>query len=498
MILEKEQISRYLRHIIMPEISGQGQKILLESKVIIYGENVKDVSPMIYYLAASGVGHIVCYFEEDGEYETLFYNIQDLNKDISIVHIDKNDLLESNDIIQTNTYTNPIRIFLGSIKFMNSFFNMINFKNARKIMPAIITLINGWKGTLHTFDNFHELNDFIKILSNKPSIIEPEYNELISQNSVGEIISTSIMGALCSIEIIKKRLDFKKINNNLLYIDVFSMEFSKVEQKYAYSVIDKLLCNDYKDLVSNANTEKKLSEYKILVVGTGGLGSPAALALLMAGIGTIGLVDYDKVEISNLNRQILHSASRIGIPKVESAKTFLKNINPNANIITYSIGLNKDNAMKIINTYDIVIDGVDNLPTRYLLNDVCFFMKKPMLEAGVLRFSGLNTTIIPENGHCFRCAFPNMSMLGSTPSCSESGVLGPVPGVMGFIQAAEAIKLIIGKGKVLKNKFLYFDALDLEFTLVELNKNPLCPLCGKQPKITELQEYEINCEKKKN
>ncbi|MFL0268340.1 HesA/MoeB/ThiF family protein [Candidatus Clostridium radicumherbarum] len=478
----------------MPEISGQGQKILLESKVIIYGENVKDVSPLIYYLAASGVGHIVCYFEDDNEYETLFYNIKDLNKDISIVQIDKNDLLENNDMF----YSNLIRIFLGSIKFINAIINMINFKNARKFIPTIITLINDWKGTLQTFDNFDKFNDFVNIITNKYTSIEPKYNEFGAQNSIGKIISTSIMGALCSIEIIKECLNFKKTNTSLLYFDVFSMEFSKAEQNYAYSIIDNLLCNNYNDLVSMDNTEEKLSEHKILVVGTGGLGSPAALALLMAGIGTIGLVDYDKVEISNLNRQILHSTSRIGIPKVDSAKAFLKNINPNTNIITYSVELNKDNAMKIINTYDIVIDGVDNLPTRYLLNDTCFFMKKPMLEAGVLRFSGLNTTIIPEDGHCFRCAFPNMSMLDSTPSCSESGVLGPVPGVMGFIEAAEAIKLIIGKGKVLKNELLYFDAFDLEFTLVEINKNPLCPLCGNQPKIAELQEYKIICEKKKN
>lgn len=481
----------------MPEISGQGQKRLLESKVIIFGENVKDVSTLIYYLAASGVGHIVCYFEDDNEYEALFHNINDLNKDISILHIDKNDLLKNNDLLLSNTNANLISIFSGSIRFINAIFN-INYNNEIKFIPAIITLTNGWKGTLQTFDNFDEFNDFINIITNKCNIIEPDYNEFVSFNSIGKILSTSIIGAISSIEIIKKCLEFKKTSKTILYFDVFSMEFSNVEQIYNNSIIDKLLCNNYNDQISKDDSEKKLAEHKILVVGTGGLGSPAALALLTAGIGTIGLVDYDKVEISNLNRQILHSTSRIGIPKVDSAKEFLKNINPNAHIITYNIELNKNNAMKLINSYDIVIDGVDNLPTRYLLNDACFFMKKPMVEAGVLRFSGLNTTIIPDNGHCFRCAFPNMSMLGSSPSCSESGVLGPVPGVIGFLEAAEVIKLILEKGKLLKNKFLYFDALDLEFTLVEINKNPLCPLCGKQPKITKLQEYKISCEKSKN
>lgn len=498
MILTKEQINRYMRHIIMPEISGPGQKKLLGSTAFIYGETVKDVSPLIYYLAASGIGYIFCCFEDDSDYETLFCNIQDLNRDTSIKLIYAQSLDERKDLIYHDNQGAAFRVFLGSSSFVNSTVNnFINHENENIFIPTIIAIKNQCKGILQTFKNFHELKTFIGKLSDKLLNKKPGPNEIFSENFYGNIFAASILGTLCSIEFIKLCLNLGEINKELLYIDIFSMEFSKIEKNKTDYYMGKLLNNESAKN-SYDGIEGKLSKCSVLIVGTGGLGSPAAFALSIAGVGTIGLIDYDTVEISNLNRQILHSTSRIGMPKVESAKEFLKSINPDINIITYNIGLTKDNAMGIIKDYDIIIDGVDNLPTRYLLNDACYFMKKPMIEAGVLRFSGLNTTIIPDNGHCYRCAFPDMPNAGSVPSCKESGILGPIPGVMGFIQAAEAIKLAAGEGCTLKNKLLYFEALDLEFTIIEMNKNPFCPLCGEHAVISSLQEYEFTCEIKQS
>lgn len=483
----------------MPEISGVGQKILLESTAFIYGETVNDISPLIYYLAASGIGHIYCYFQNDDDYEILFDNIRDLNNDIIIGFIYEQSLFEIKELVHTDNSGAICRVFLGSIGFISKISNnIINLENEKIFIPTIIALKNQWKGTLQTFDNFDELNAFIEMISNKCSYLKSGSDKTHSDNFDGSIFSTSILGALCSIEFLKLCLNIGEIHKDLLYFDILSMEFKKMNDINSDFYIDKLLSNYYDDLSSSYDDKKKLSECKVLIVGTGGLGSPAALALSMARIGTIGLIDYDRVEISNLNRQILHSTSRIGLPKVDSAKSFLEKINPSLKIITYNNAFSKDNAVEIINSYDIIIDGVDNLPTRYLLNDACYFMKKPMIEAGVLRFSGLNTTIIPDAGHCYRCVFPGIPKTGSSPSCGESGILGPVPGVMGFIQAAEAIKVITGKGYILKDKLLYFEALDLEFTIMELNKNPDCHLCGKNASINSLHEYKFTCENKKN
>lgn len=471
----------------MPEISGPGQKKLLESTAFIYGETVKDISPLIYYLAASGIGGIFCYFEDDNDYETLFYNIQDLNNDISIKLINEPSLVEIKDLVYTGNPGAIFRVFLGSFGFINRSANtFINTINENMFIPTIIALKNQWKGILQTFDNLDALSLFIGKLSDKT----------LPENFNDSTFSTSLLGTLCSIEAIKLCLNVGEIHKDLLYIDILSLEFSKAKHNKTDSYIEKLLNYEYGNPITNTGIGKKFSECKVLIVGAGGLGAPVAFALSMAGVNTIGLVDYDTVEISNLNRQILHSTSRIGIPKVKSAEIFLRKINPNIKVIIHNTRFNKDNAMEIIRGYDIIVDGVDNFPARYLLNDACFFMKKPMIEAGVLRFSGLSTTIVPEEGHCYRCIFPNVPAAGSIPSCAESGVLGSVPGVMGFIQAAEVIKLATGKGNILKDKLLLFEAMDLNFTIVNLNKSLSCPLCGEHASINTLQEYEFTCESK--
>lgn len=463
MILTKEQINRYMRHIIMPEIGGKGQKKLLESAVYVYGESVELLSPLLFYLAASGIIRIYCCFENKDGYEELFLKLRDFNDEMMIELIDEQELADHKHTENLENTEFVLNIFLGNLCLLKRIINNIKFS------PAIISIHENWKITLQTFTCLEDLNLFAETLSDKSFDEEPDRNFPEKLNTV----AASVSGALCSIEAVRLCLNIGEAQKKPLYFDIMSMEVNSSENEKINFYLKKLYENNHS---ITSNDAKKLSGSKVLIVGAGGLGSPAAFSLAMAGVGTIGLIDYDNVEISNLNRQILHTVSRIGMPKVESAKMFLKNINPDLEINSYNMPLNADNVTELIKDYDVVISGVDNIQARYLINDACYFAKKPMIEAGVLRFNGINTTIIPDEGHCYRCIYMNET--GGGMSCAETGTLGPVPGVMGFIEAAEAIKLIIGKGETLKDKLLMFDALALELDIFTVNKNPECPLCG--------------------
>ncbi len=240
--------------------------------------------------------------------------------------------------------------------------------------------------------------------------------------------------------------------------------------------------------------QEKLLRGRVLVVGAGGLGSPAAYYLAAAGVGTIGLVDSDSVDLSNLQRQILHASEDVGRPKTESAAEKLRALNPDVTVNTYQTRLGVENVREIIKDYDIVVDAVDNFAARYLLNDACVMEGKPMVEAGVLRFDGLLMTILPGEGPCYRCAFPDPPPPGAVPSCQEAGVIGVAPGVMGVLQANEVIKLLLGVGRPLAGRILTFNALNCEFQEIEWKKNPDCPVCGDHPTIRELSEYHLACE----
>lgn len=240
--------------------------------------------------------------------------------------------------------------------------------------------------------------------------------------------------------------------------------------------------------------QEKLRQARVLIVGAGGLGSPAAMFLAAAGVGTIGLVDGDLVELSNLQRQILHTTARVGQPKAQSGREAIKALNPEVEVQVHQLRLNKENALSLVSAYDLVIDGVDNFPSRYLVNDACFFAHKPLVEAGVLRWEGMAMTILPGQTPCYRCLFPTPPPRGAVPSCQEAGVIGVVPGIMGLIQAAEAIKLILGVGASLTGRLLLFDALAMAFREVKVQRNPHCPLCGEEPVITTLEEYELVCD----
>ncbi|TDO84323.1 adenylyltransferase/sulfurtransferase [Halanaerobium saccharolyticum] len=239
--------------------------------------------------------------------------------------------------------------------------------------------------------------------------------------------------------------------------------------------------------------QQKIKDAKVLVVGAGGLGSPAAFYLAAAGVGTLGLVDSDHVDLTNLQRQILHTTEDTGRPKVESAREKLEAMNPNVDVKTYNQYLNKDNVEAIIADYDIIVDGVDNFPTRYLLNDACVMAGKPLVEAGILQFSGQLTTIMPGEGPCYRCIFAEPPKEGAIPSCQEAGVLGAIAGTIGTLQATEVLKLITGIGRPLVGRMLVYDAKDLSFREVEVKKSDNCDVCGDNPVITELMEYELSC-----
>lgn len=240
--------------------------------------------------------------------------------------------------------------------------------------------------------------------------------------------------------------------------------------------------------------QRKLKQGSVLLIGTGGLGSPLALYLAAAGVGHIGLVDFDIVDESNLQRQIIHGTSTLGIRKTESAKMRLRDLNPHIDIATYETHISSENAFDLMRPYDVIVDGTDNFPTRYLTNDACVMLGKPNVYGSIFRFEGQATIFSPKHGGpCYRCLYPEPPPPGLVPSCAEGGVLGVLPGVIGTIQATEAIKLLTGIGEPLIGRLLLYDALALRFRELKLRRNPDCPVCGDHPTVTELIDYQQFC-----
>ena len=239
--------------------------------------------------------------------------------------------------------------------------------------------------------------------------------------------------------------------------------------------------------------QRKLKSARVLLVGAGGLGSPAALYLAAAGVGTIGIVDFDVVDQTNLQRQILHGTSRVGVSKLQSAEERLRDINPNVRVETFETRLTSGNALDIIRDFDVVADGTDNFPTRYLVNDACVLLGKPNVYGSIFRFEGQASVFYAKEGPCYRCLYAEPPPPGLVPSCAEGGVLGVLPGIIGSIQALETIKLILGAGDSLIGRLLLFDALKLSFRELKLEKDPDCPVCGPRPTVTALVDYEAFC-----
>jgi adenylyltransferase/sulfurtransferase len=239
--------------------------------------------------------------------------------------------------------------------------------------------------------------------------------------------------------------------------------------------------------------QAKLLAAKVLLLGAGGLGSPTALYLAAAGVGTLGIVDHDVVDLSNLQRQILHNNDRLGMPKVESARMTIEALNPDVRVVPHQERLSSDNVMEIFKQYDIIVDGCDNFPTRYLVNDACVMLGKPNVHGSIFQFEGMASVFAPGRGPCYRCLFPEPPPPGAAPSCAEAGVLGVLPGLVGCVQALETIKLILGAGRPLIGRMVHFDTLSMEVRVNRLQRDPSCPMCGDHPTITKLIDYEEFC-----
>ena len=245
--------------------------------------------------------------------------------------------------------------------------------------------------------------------------------------------------------------------------------------------------------------QKKLLNAKVLIIGAGGLGAPAALYLAAAGVGTIGIVDADEVDLSNLQRQVIHATSDLGKPKVESARESMEDINPDVTVKTYHEFVTSENILQLIEDYDFILDGTDNFPAKFLINDACVMAKKPFCHAGIIRFRGQLMTYVPEQGPCYRCVFKDPPPKDAVPTCKQAGVIGAMAGVIGCLQALEAIKYITGAGDLLTGQLLTFDALKMDFHKIKLPpRSHKCPICGDRPTITQLIDYEqAACELKR-
>jgi len=240
--------------------------------------------------------------------------------------------------------------------------------------------------------------------------------------------------------------------------------------------------------------QKKICCASVLCIGAGGLGSPIVIYLAAAGIGRLGIVDFDSVELSNLQRQVVHGTPDVGRPKTQSAADTIRRINPRVEVIRHDTRLTSENALDLMRPYDIVVDGTDNFPTRYLTNDACVLLRKPNVYGSVFRFEGQASVFAPHlGGPCYRCLYPEPPPPGAVPSCAEGGVLGVLPGLIGLIQATEILKLVLGKGSSLLNRLLLFNALDMQFRELKLRRDPQCPLCGENPIITQLVDYQAFC-----
>ena len=240
--------------------------------------------------------------------------------------------------------------------------------------------------------------------------------------------------------------------------------------------------------------QTKLLESKVLLIGAGGLGSPVGVYLAAAGVGTLGIIDDDVVDLSNLQRQILHGTSDIGIPKTKSAEATIAEMNPDVNVVAYNERITSENAFQILEQYDLIVDGCDNLPTRYLINDAAVMLGKPIVHGSIFQFEGQVTVLYPGKGPCYRCLYPEPPPAGMVPSCQEAGVFGVLPGIIGTIQAVEAIKILLDIGDSLIGSLLLFDALTMNFNRLKLRQDRNCPICGENPTIHELIDYEEFCQ----
>jgi len=388
MILEREQIQRYLRHILIPEVSGPGQKKLLDSSALVYCDSLTDSAFMLYYLAAMGIGELHCYAEHAAGQELLIDNLFKLNPDVKVS-------ITAGAPTCNCSCNHRVDIVIIASKKPEVHIDFDLYSN----IPVIFTAAAGDRGFIKT-----------KAEKDAASSALKELYSFYTQNNSQEYslfagAAASLTGILAAVETIKALLKIGFLCEAALQFDLATYEF----------VYGTALSRHKSYFTDMKQIYQKLRKAKALIVGSGGLGSPAAYMLASMGID-IGLVDFDTVELSNLNRQILHNTDRIGMTKVQSAKEFLSKLNPEIEIAAYEQRFSKHNAEQLLSGYDIIIDGLDNLATRYILNDACYLQKKTLIEAGVLGFNGLTTVILPDSGPCYRCTFPEETGKKPVPS----------------------------------------------------------------------------------
>lgn len=471
-LTDPAQIKRYLRQIIMPDIGGAGQKKLLTTKILVCAPDLKIDDLLLRYLVAMGIGQIDCFLGNSDNWEPVCENLRDLNPDITL------------QLVKTVTTPADFNLIQGNNRFCRKLAeSLLSDSLTRAFTPTLVSVCDAWQGCFNYCHDQAAMKLFLDALQNKGFADHQAITHEL--NILGSDLSTAFSGTLLPIELAKACLNIGEQQTAGFYYDLISLIF---DNQFTTS---QTLCPPM-DL-SQAIDMNKLRSARILTVGAGGLGCPANLVLAKAGLTHLSLIDFDQVEISNLNRQILHSSSRIGLLKVESARIALKSINPKLNITLYPEALSTENARTLIGQHDLVIDGLDNLPTRYLLNDACYLENKPLIEAGALSYYGQVTALIPDDGPCFRCLFPQAD--GQTAgSCSETGVLGPVPGVIGVLQAVEAIKQLLGLTPNLTGRLLMIDTLATSFDLFSFKKDTNCPLCGQDRSIHELGSFSFVCE----
>ena len=444
--LTPDQVKRYSRHIIMNDVGSSGQRKLMGSKALIIGAGGLG-SPAAVYLSLAGVGTVGMVDFDVVELSNLQRQILHHTPDVGRPKLEsgKDNLL---------AYNPDINVVLHEVR--------LESENAMDIISQYDLVING-------ADNFatrYLVNDACYLL-NKPLV---DGSILIFDGQA----TVFVPGEGC-------------------YRCLFP---SPPPPGMVPNCAEAGVLGALTGLVGSIQATEALKYFlgigESLIIGAGGLGSPAAVYLSLAGVGTVGMVDFDVVELSNLQRQILHHTPDVGRPKLESGKDNLLAYNPDINVVLHEVRLESENAMDIISQYDLVINGADNFATRYLVNDACYLLNKPLVDGSILIFDGQATVFVPGEG-CYRCLFPSPPPPGMVPNCAEAGVLGALTGLVGSIQATEALKYFLGIGESLISRLLLVDALSMTFREVKLKRNPQCPLCGDNPTVTELIDYEIFC-----
>lgn len=480
--LTPKQSIRYQRHIIIPDIGAKGQQALLDAHVLVVAPSTGFCDLTLLYLAAAGTGTLSVHLEDNSQLSKFLPLVRDLNPDIELTVL---ETLDWKDALSSNGADRLQPLDLIILSGPGSFLEQTGKNLPSGSGPRVLLgLENGWYGALRhcpDLDTVHRVleSDIRHFRSRSNQDQDPGYVALGTTFTAATLGLLSVNQAL--IRLIGQYpapdsvLSFNLESLSFWYADQFHWEQKKSGQTPAPE--------DWKERLASA---------RILLIGTGGLGSPAAYMLAKAGVGTLGLADYDLVEPSNLNRQILHAVSRTGMRKTDSAAALLKTLFPDTHLILFPEAFDRHNARQWLDSFQVVIDGLDNLPGRYLLNDACYFSRKPFITAGVLTYYGLTTTIIPDAGPCYRCLFPRQEG-NRAVSCADGGVLGPVPGLLGLLEALQAAGLLLDRDPA-RETLLMFDARENEIATTSIHRSDHCPLCGPNPVLRDLEEdYSVRC-----